>query len=356
MAVFSIARSFALSALFIGLSAGVAVADTITVGGTTLEGEVLAIDESSVRFATVYGKGAIEIELKDIQAITTDKNYLIVFGDDERVHGRILGVEQQHLVLGDDPESAALIPIDSVITGVSVARYDSSLLARLRQEFHYWKANFDVAVKFEDGVVEQRTVSLGANVERRKKPTRFVADFRYSFEDHGTNEVARTTTRDEANGFFHGELDWSEKAFIYGFGAAERDALRSIDLRAYPHAGIGYRFIDAKDALVHITGGLGYVYEDFSVLPTNRYVAAALGLEIFYAFDNGIEFRTRGVYLPSLSDWNKDWLFRSTAELSLPLVDPISLKIRLTEVYDNNPAPNIGNNKFTTSVGISFRY
>ncbi len=356
MAVFSIARSVALSAFSIGLSAGVAIADTITVHGTVLDGEILAITEGSVRFETVYGKGAIEIELKDIQAITTDKNYLIVFGDDERAHGRILGVEQQHLVLGDDPESAALIPIDSIITGVSVARYDSSLLARLRQDYHYWKANFDVAIEFEDGVVDKRKYSIGVNVERKKKPTRFVTDLRVAFEDQGTDEVARTTTKDEANGFILGELDWSESAFIYGFGAVERDALRSIDSRAYPHAGIGYRFIDAQNALFQISGGLGYVYEDFSTIPTNEYVAAALGLEVFYEFDSGIEFRSRIDYLPSVSAPTEDWLYRSTAELSWPLVDPISLKIRMTDIYDNNPAPNIGNNKFTTSAGISFRF
>ncbi len=133
-------------------------------------------------------------------------------------------------------------------------------------------------------------------------------------------------------------------------------ALRSIDWRAYPHAGIGYRLIDDKNALFQISGGLGYVYEDFSTIPTNEYVAAALGLEIFYEFDNGIEFRSRIDYLPSVSDPNEDWLYRSTAELSLPLVDPISLKIRMTDIYDNNPAPNIGHNKFTTSAGISFRF
>ena len=352
---FSIAQSLALSAFLVCLSAGIAAADTITVHGTMLEGEILAINEGSIRFETVYGKGAIEIKLKDIQAITTDKNYLIVFGDDEHARGRILDIEQQHLVLGDDPESAALIPIDSVITGVSIARYDSSLLARLRQDYHYWKASFDVAVKFEEGVVEERHLSLGGHVERQKKPTRFVADLRYAIEDQGTDEVARTTTKDAADGFVLGELDWSENAFIYGFGAVERDALRDIDLRAYPHAGIGYRFIYAENALFQISGGLGYVYEDFSTFATNEYLAAALSLEFFYEFDNGIEFRGRAAYLPSISTPNDDWLYRSTAELSFPLADPVSLMIRITDVYDNNPAPNIGNNKFTTSMGISFR-
>ena len=63
--------------------------------------------------------------------------------------------------------------------------------------------------------------------------------------------------------------------------------------------------------------------------------------------------RSTGYRVPS--PWD-DYLFRWEANLTIPLVDPLALRLRITDVNDNNPSPDVGNNKFTTTLGLALRF
>ena len=60
--------------------------------------------------------------------------------------------------------------------------------------------------------------------------------------------------------------------------------------------------------------------------------------------------------MPGLSNPSEDWLYRMNIDLTIPLFDPIALKLLLREVNDNNPSPEVGDNKFTTSLVLSFQF
>ncbi|MEE9521736.1 MAG: DUF481 domain-containing protein, partial [candidate division NC10 bacterium] len=58
-------------------------------------------------------------------------------------------------------------------------------------------------------------------------------------------------------------------------------------------------------------------------------------------------------YYPGLSDPSEEWLLRTELALTVPLIDPIAMKLRVTNVNDSNPTPDVGNNKITTTLGLS---
>ncbi len=64
----------------------------------------------------------------------------------------------------------------------------------------------------------------------------------------------------------------------------------------------------------------------------------------------------RVLYYPGIPNPRDDWLFRTEANLTIPLVDPLALRFRINQVNDNNPSPDVGSNKWTTTLGLAVRF
>jgi hypothetical protein len=332
--------------------------DEITVKGTTLRGRVLGLEKDGIRFRTIYGKGTIIILYEDVQNIEAHGKYHIFHGDQQELQGQILGVENGQLVVGDDPATAEQVASATIQKGVPESEYEEeSWINRLRNRYPHWSASLDLGLNIEEGAVIKRRIDWGFHIERRKRPTRFRVDFVQAFENERTSpDATPATTTNEFRGFLLGEYDLSQYWFLFALPAVERDIPQGIDIRAYPGAGAGYRFVETEKALLQLMGGFAYVYEEFVDLADNTYPAGLLGLEGRYAWESGIEVGGRMFYYPGIPDPGENWLYRTELWFTVPLVDPLALKFRVTNVNDNNPTPDVGDNKLTTSLGLSLRF
>ena len=332
-------------------------ADVVTVHDTTLRGRVVRLGPDGIEFTTIYGKGKLSISYDAIERVVTQGSYRILYGDkDEEARGRLLGIEDAHLLVGEDRNSAERIPVKDIVSGVSAQTYDESFMTRLRTNYRHWSGSLDLGLNFERGAVDKNKIAVGLDVERRKKPTRIALSFRYAFETEQKREGPEVTTKDELSALLVGEYDLWGHWYLFGLPAVEFDIPRRIKIRTYPSAGIGYRLIDTKTGLFQIQGGFGYVYEDFQIFGTNSYASGAIGAGGRYRFGHGIVLDGRLLYYPGIPNPRDDWLFRTEANLTIPLVDPLALRFRITNVSDNNPSPDVGDNKFTTTLGLAVRF
>ena len=81
-----------------------------------------------------------------------------------------------------------------------------------------------------------------------------------------------------------------------------------------------------------------------------------IGLEGEWHLPNDVRIRGTSFFLPSLTDLGGDRLLRSELEVTVPIVDPLAAKFRMRNVNDNNPSADVGDNKFTTNVGLSLQF
>lgn len=64
---------------------------------------MVGVTAEGVEFKTIYGKGAILIQWNDIQKIRSDKEFLVLYGKADKTIGRIWGLENGELLVGQSP-------------------------------------------------------------------------------------------------------------------------------------------------------------------------------------------------------------------------------------------------------------
>ncbi len=332
--------------------------DEVTFGGQTLQGRILRLGPNGIEFEPIHAKGKLTIQYEKIEEIVTQDAFIIFYGaEDTMVRGRLLGVEEGRLMIGSDRASVQRIPINEIIAGISLEDYDGSFWKRQRIKYRHWRASLALGLSFEDGAIDKRKITPFLRIERLKKPTRYVLNLRYAFEDQKrADDKSFVTTKDEFVGFIYGEYDVTDRFFVFGRPAMDWDTPRDIDLRVYPAAGVGYRLFQKEQNFIQFPVGLGYVYENFDGFGTNSYLSWYIGLGGRYDFGKGIYLDVDLLYMPSIAPFADDWLFRSFLDFTVPLFDPLALKLRLTNVNDDNPSPGVGNNKFEATMALSLEF
>lgn len=330
--------------------------DEVTVRDTTLKGRILELETKDIRFKSIYGEGEISIRYEEIEHIRTQGEFYIYRSNGETINGRLVGMEGDSLLIGTKSETVFRLKTDDIVRGVPAVAYEESWIERIRSRYPWWKVNIDAGWEFERTAVDTNKISFDFNADRRKSPTRFLAHFHYGYETEKQASEPKTTSKDEMNTYLRGEYDLNRQWFLSLDPALERDLVRGIDVRAYPGAGVGYRFVETKKSLFQVTIGPGYVYEEFTDSGSNEYAALFVSLEARHDFRSYFVTLLHLLYMPDIRNIHENWLFRADLEFSVPITQLLAMKLRFTNVNDNNPTPDVGNNKFTSNLLLSFGF
>lgn len=61
-------------------------------------------------------------------------------------------------------------------------------------------------------------------------------------------------------------------------------------------------------------------------------------------------------YLPAVAKWQDNYLIRTTADWTMPIIGWFDFKLTVIEIYNNGPAHDTDRNSFTMTAGVSFRF
>lgn len=329
--------------------------DVIVVKGDRLRGRIVDLERKGVVFETIYGTGTVLIPYADIERIFTPEPYRIRHGDEQPLVGQILGVENGELLIGRSVDSARRVDADEIKRGVSQAKYEESWYARLKQKYPFWQGDIHLGVDFEEGAVEKRKIEIGFRLERNFAPTHYLLELDYAFETQETSDSPRSTTKDEFQLRPLGQYDLSDTWFTYALPGVSWDKPRGINMQLFPSAGAGYRVLDWYEINMDLSLGLGVVYSDYEDFPDETYPAGFFGLDYRQKLPRGSTLRISSMYMPDIRDLHQNWLWRTRSTLTVPLVDPLAVRFRIENVNDNVPSPDVGNNKFTTFLGLALK-
>lgn len=339
--------------------AGAARADEIVVKGDTIHGKIVAVTAAKVEIAVPYGKDQkLSIPVEDIQQITSDGEFVFAAGDAPETRGRIVGIRDGAFLVGTSAASASAVPASgiSLVTGSQLL--EESTLARVKNALRYWGGNVDIGVGYSQGTIDSTTFSLIGQARRVKGPFRLLFDAGWLYGTQQRIGDSRTALADRVYGGVRGEYDLTPRIFVYGDGKVEYNGVQELSIRGIPQAGLGYKLWkssakDSKDYLAATVGG-AWVYEKYFGGLHQDYFSAAFGLDWWYTLPYaGAVFDGRVQYLPSVSDFTRDYLLQTDIGLSIPVWKQVAVRFALSDVYDGTPAPGTTYNYLVTNFGLS---
>jgi len=345
--------------------------DTIVVKGSVLQGKIDQLTSEYISFKLIYGDGSIRIDYSDVEALSTEHEYHIYF-DGKETQGYITEIQNHAFLKVKHGEVEELITISKIDRFVISENEDTSIENKLRNTFPYWNGNLDVGIEYESGSNTKNKLKVAGHVERKRTIHKTIFDVLYAFETTQTVDTEKVLNKHELYAFLEQDRSFSDHdLFIIEVGY-DFDVPRYVDNRIYPSVGYGYRIQSTKKRWIQFKVGGGYVYENFlgsfdangietRAPSTNQYIAGLFGANAEYEFQgiwviNRILFGAQFFYMPGLKDLKENWLFRYSLSASIPISKSLSLKMVGREVTDSNPAPEVGNNKFTFDLYLSLHF
>jgi putative salt-induced outer membrane protein YdiY len=341
--------------LSLGLAANGLGAE-IAVKGQDLEGSVVGFSAEGVEFETVYGKGAIVIPWADAERLQSEKEFVILYGEEELAIGRAWGIKEGKLLVGESPEKATQIPVEQIYRSLTREKYETSRLEAMRVRYRYWNANFDLAFSYTEATVETNAFAVGLEFERKKKPTELFLGAYYRYATTQTEGEERIKNEDRI--FGRGRLDYTISDRLFSFGAltAERDEIQEIRFRTDPNVGLGYRFVKRENLIISGRVGPGYVYQKYFSGETNNYFTILFGGDLDANLPYGSKLKIRVEYLPAVNDWTDNYLVRGGLDFTVPIIGWLDFKFTIFDIYNSQPPPGTKRNSFITTAGLSLRF
>ena len=334
--------------------------DTIVVKGSVLQGKIAQLTSEYISFSLIYGEGSIRINYRDVESLMTEHEYHIYF-DGKETQGYITGIKDHAFLMIQHGEIEELITISKIDRFVVSEREDPSFENKLRNTFPYWSGNIDLGIEYESGSNVKNKVKIGGHSERKRMANKTLFDIAYSYEATETIDTPEVLNKHELYTFLEHDYFLKKSHLLFAEIGYDFDVPRGVDNRIYPSFGYGYRLQAEKKRWVQLKLGGGYVYETFIDYPSNEYTAGFLGLDAEYEVRdllllNRILFGANFFYMPAFRDASSNWLLRYSVTAEIPVSKALSLKMVARQVSDDNPSPEVGDNKLTFDLYLSLRF
>lgn len=343
-------------ALLVLMGSEAARAADVVVQGNELEGSVAGVTGEGVEFDVVYGEGTIVIPWANVEELRSDREFLVLYGDDEDVTGQLQGVEEGFLLVGPSAEEATRIPVDAIFRSLTREQYEESPLEALRARYRYWTATFDLLFAYTDATTDSTAFVTGLEIVRDKSPSRLTLEAAYRFGTTRESGEERNTTEDRIFGRARLDYDLFDAVFAFSSVSGEYNDLQDLSLRVDPTLGLGWRFIDRPGLTVAARSGGAWVYERYFGGRTDSYFSVVFGGDLRADLPFGSRLEARAEYLPAVGDWAGNYLIRTTVDWRLPILGWLDFHLAVRDDYENQPAPDTQHNSFISTAGLGARF
>ena len=256
----------ALVSLFLSLFALSTLADQITLkNGDRLTGTIVKSDAKTLVIKTEFA-GDVNVKWEAITDIVSSQPLHLALKDGQTIVGPVTTVNGKIDVATKETGTVETSK-DAVVTVRDDAEqksYDEEI-DRLRHPHltDYWSGLLDTGLSATRGNSESLTFNLSGKAARVTDRDKISAYTEAIYSKSTVNGVSSTTAHDIRGGV-RGDVNMTERLYIFAFTDLEYNAFQHLDLRNVLGGGFGYHVIKDKTTTFDVFGGGSFEQEYFA--------------------------------------------------------------------------------------------
>jgi len=347
--------------LFLGLSIK---ADQLTLkNGDRLTGTIVKSDATTLLIKTDFA-GDVTVKWDAVTSILSAEPLHLVLKDGQTVVGNVTTVDGKFDVATKETGevSASKDAVVAVRNDDEEKSYDAEL-DRLRNPHltDFWSGLLDTGLTLTRGNSSTLAYSLTGKAVRLTDRDKISVYTTAVYANDDTTPPSRTTAH-AIRGGVRGDLNLTDRVFVFGFTDFEYDQFQHLDLRNTLGGGVGYHVIKTKNTVFDVYGGGDYDQEYFSPDPptvltsvTRKTGEVVLGEEFDATLNSRTTLSEKFSVVPNISKGGQ-YRVQFDATAATKLKSWLSWQITYSDRYLSNPLPGLKGNDELLSTGLRLTF
>jgi putative salt-induced outer membrane protein len=345
------------------LWAGSTRADQVTLkNGDRLTGTIVKSDAKTMLIKTELA-GDVNVQWDAVTTIVSSEPLHLELKDGQTVVGTVATTDGK-IAVATKTAGEVTAPRDAVVAvrnSEEQKSYDAEM-DRLRNPHltDFWSGILDTGLSVTRGNSATLAYNLSAKAVRATDRDKISTYATAVYAKDDTTFPNRTTAH-AIRGGVRGDLNVSERVFVFGFTDFEYDQFQDLDLRNVLGGGLGYQLIKTKNTTFDVFGGGDYEQEFFSAsasFPTGltRKTGELLaGEELDSKVNSRMTFSERFSFFPNVTNTG-DYRLQLDATAATKLKTWLSWQVTYSDRYLSNALPGLKKNDVLLSTGLRLTF
>jgi putative salt-induced outer membrane protein YdiY len=330
--------------------------------GDRLTGTIVKSDAKTMLIKTELA-GDVNVQWEAVTSIVSSQALHLALKDGQTVVGTVTTADGK-LDVATKTTGEVVAPKETVVTVRNDDEekvYDAEM-DRLRNPHltDFWSGILDTGLSVTRGNSATLAYNLSAKAARVTSRDKISVYSTAVYASDDTTPPSRTTAH-AIRGGLRGDLNVSDRMFVFGFTDFEYDQFQDLDLRNVLGGGLGYHVIKTKNTTFDAFAGGDYEQEYFSDTPafptglTRKTGEIVLGEELDTKISGRTTVSEKFSLFPNVSDTGS-YRFQFDATAATKLKAWLGWQITYSDRYLSNPLPGLKKNDVLLSTGLRLTF
>lgn len=361
-------RHIVAIAVFLCLSATASEADQITLkNGDRLTGTIVKSDAKTLLLKTDFA-GDVNLQWDAVTSIVSTQTLHLTLQDGQTIVGIVTTSDGKFEVA--TRQTGPVVATKESVVGVrddaEQKAYDDQI-DRLRHPHltDFWSGLLDTGLSVTRGNSESLSYSLSGKAARVTERDKISVYTTAIYTNSTVNDI-NSTTAHAIRGGVRGDLNVSDRVFVFGFTDFEYDQFQDLDLRNVIGGGLGYHVIKTKTTILDLFAGGDFDQDFFGAIaatattPARPAITRKSGeIDVGETFNAKVNNRTTlteqfSLY-PNVSDTGA-YRFQFDTTAATKLKNWLSWQVTYSDRYLSNPLPGFKKNDLLLSTGVRLTF
>jgi putative salt-induced outer membrane protein YdiY len=335
-------------------------ADQVTLkNGDRLTGTIVKSDAKTMLIKTELA-GDVNVQWDAVTSMVSSQPLHLGLKDGQTIVGTVATADGKFEV---ETKTAGEVsaPKDAVVTvrnDDEEKSYDAEI-DRLRNPHltDFWSGLLDTGLSETRGNSSTLNYTLAAKAVRETTRDKISVYTTAVYATDDTTPPSRTTAHNILGGV-RGDLNVSDRTFVFAFTDFEYDQFQHLDLRNTLGGGFGYHVFKTDNAVFDVFGGADYEQEYFSPNPpavltsvTRKTGEIVVGEEFDLKVNTRTTLSEKASFFPNVSDTSQ-YRFNFDANAATKLKSWLAWQITFSDRYISDPLPGLKGNDLLLSTGL----